>query len=104
VWLRIVSEFAQMYQLFREEVIANRKLARYVQWMSSIGFAPRHESEVEQLRSAYRSMNDVARNLANAARCLKDHDVRMAGHYLRAAEWHVEQAKQAIAAVGKKKT
>jgi hypothetical protein len=30
--------------------------------------------------------------------------VRMAGHYLRAAEWHVEQAKQAIAAVGKKKT
>jgi hypothetical protein len=71
--------------------------------MSSIGFAPRHQSEVEQLRSAYRSMNDVARNLTSAAKCLKDHDVRMAGHYLRAAEWHVSQAKQAIAVVGQTK-
>jgi len=86
-----------------QEVIAKRKLARYVRQMSSIGFAPRQESEVEQLRSAYRSMNDVARNLANAARCLKDHDVRMAGHYLRAAEWHVAQAKQAITVVGQSK-
>jgi len=68
--------------------------------MSSIGFAPRHESEMEQLRSAYRSMNDVTRNLANAARCLKEQDLRMAGHYLRAAEWHVAQAKQAITVVG----
>ena len=48
-------------------------------------------------------MNDVARNLANAARCLKDHDVRMAGHYLRAAEWHVAQAKQVITVVGQSK-
>jgi len=71
--------------------------------MSSIGFAPRQESEVEQLRSAYRSLNDVARNLASAEKCLKDHDARMAGHYLRAAEWHVAQAKQAIAAVGQSK-
>ncbi|HEX6717991.1 MAG TPA: hypothetical protein VF088_12810 [Pyrinomonadaceae bacterium] len=68
--------------------------------MSSIGFAPRQDSEVEQLRSAYRSMNDVTRNLASATKCLKEHDVRMAGHYLRAAEWHVEQAKQAIAVLG----
>jgi len=48
-------------------------------------------------------MNDVARNLASAAKCLKDPDVRMPGHYLRAAEWHVAQAKQAIAIAGKSK-
>jgi len=83
--------------------IANRKLARYVRQMSSIGFAPPQESEVEQLRSAYRSMNDVNRNLASAAKCLKEQDVRMAGHYLRAAEWHVAQAKQAIATIGQSK-
>jgi hypothetical protein len=86
-----------------EASIAKRKLARYVRSMSSIGFAPRQESEVEQLRSAYRSMNDVTRNLASAAKCLKEHDVRMAGHYLRAAEWHVGQAKQAIAVIGQTK-
>ena len=69
--------------------------------MSSIGFAPGQESEVEQLRSAYKSMNDVTRNLAGAAKCIKDHDLRMADHYLRAAEWHASQAKQSLAAVGK---
>jgi hypothetical protein len=71
--------------------------------MSSIGFAPGQESEVEQLRSAYKSMNDVTRNLAGAAKCIKDHDLRMADHYLRAAEWHAGQAKQSLAAVGKSK-
>jgi hypothetical protein len=71
--------------------------------MSSIGFAPLHQSEVEQLRAAYRSMNDVRRNLASAAKCLKEHDLRMAGHYLRAAEWHVAQAKEAITIVGQSK-
>jgi hypothetical protein len=58
---------------------------------------------VEQLRSAYKSMNDVTRNLAGAAKCIKDHDLRMADHYLRAAEWHAGQAKQSLAAVGKSK-
>lgn len=56
---------------------------------------------MEQLRSAYKSMNDVTRNLAGAAKCIKDHDLRMADHYLRAAEWHATQAKQSLAAVGK---
>ena len=68
--------------------------------MSSIGFAPPVESEMDQLRTAYRSMNDVARNLANAAQCVKDNDPRMAAHHIRAAEWHVTQAKQAIALIG----
>ena len=69
--------------------------------MSSIGFAPRPESEVEQLRSAYRSLNDVRRNLAGAAKCAKSQDLRMVEHHLRAAEWHLDQAKQSIAVVGK---
>ena len=68
--------------------------------MSSIGFAPPVESEMDQLRAAYRSMNDVARNLANAGQCVKDNDPRMAAHHIRAAEWHVAQAKQAIALIG----
>jgi hypothetical protein len=71
--------------------------------MSSIGFVPRVENEMDQLRAAYRSMNDVARNLANAAQCVKDNDPRMAAHHIRAAEWHVAQAKHAIALIGQSK-
>ena len=71
--------------------------------MSAIGFAPPVENEMDQLRSAYRSMNDVARNLANAGRCVKDNDPRMAAHHIRAAEWHVAQAKQAITLIGQSK-
>lgn len=58
---------------------------------------------MELLRSAYKSINDVVRNLASAAKCIKDHDLRMADHHLRAAEWHASQAKQSIVAVGKSK-
>ena len=71
--------------------------------MSAIGFAPPVENEMEQLRSAYSSMNDVARNLANAGRCVRDNDPRMAAHHIRAAEWHVAQAQQAIARIGQSK-
>jgi len=71
--------------------------------MSSIGFAPRAASELEQLRSAYKSINDVTRNLANAVRCIKTQDLRMAEHHLRAAEWHASQARQAIALIGQSK-
>ena len=48
-------------------------------------------------------MNDVARNLANAGQCVKDNDPRMAAHHIRAAEWHLAQAKQAIALIGQSK-
>jgi hypothetical protein len=68
--------------------------------MSSIGFAPRAASELEQLRSAYRSINDVTRNIANAVKCIKSQDLRLAEHHLRAAEWHASQARQAIASIG----
>ena len=66
----------------------------------AIGFAPGAESDVERLRSAYKSLNDVTRNLANVASCVKSQDMRMAEHHLRAAEWHLAQAKQNIAGVG----
>jgi len=66
----------------------------------AIGFAPGTQNDVEQLRSAYKSLNDVTRNLANVAKCVKGQDLRMAEHHLRAAEWHLAQAKQAITVVG----
>jgi len=72
--------------------------------MSSIGFAPRSGSEVEQLRSAYRSLNDVARNLASAERCVKIEELRMAEHHLRAAGWHLAQAKRTLAELGQAKS
>ena len=75
--------------------------------MSSIGFAPRPGSrpgsEVEQLRSAYKSLNDVTRNLASAANCVKTQELKMAEHHLRAAEWHLVQAKRTIAEIGQTK-
>lgn len=71
--------------------------------MSSIGFAPRAGSEKEQLRSAYRSLNDVTRNLTHAARCVKIQELKMAEHHLRAAEWHLAQAKRTIAEIGQSK-
>ena len=60
-------------------------------------------SEMDQLREAYRSLNDITRNLVSAQKCLKKEDLRMAEHHLRAAEWHAAQAKQTIAAVGQAK-
>ena len=78
-------------------------MAGYVREMSSIGFAPRTASELEQLRAAYRSLNDVIRNLTSAAKCIKNQDLRLAEHHLRAAEWHASQAKQAITLVGQTK-
>ena len=71
--------------------------------MSSIGFAPRQGSEMEQLRAAYKSLNDVARNLTSAERCVKGQDLKMAEHHLRAAEWHLGQAKRTIAELGQSK-
>jgi outer membrane murein-binding lipoprotein Lpp len=72
--------------------------------MSAIGFSPRSPNELDQLREAYRSLNDVTRNLASAQKCLQKEDLRMAEHHLRAAEWHAAQAKQRIAAVGQQKS
>jgi hypothetical protein len=54
--------------------------------MSAIGFSPGTPNELDQLREAYRSLNDITRNLASAHKCLKKEDLRMAEHHLRAAE------------------
>lgn len=71
--------------------------------MSAIGFSIGPPNEIEELRKAYGSLNDVTRNLANVRKCLHQADWRIADHHLRAAEWHLEQAKQRIAAVGQSK-
>jgi hypothetical protein len=71
--------------------------------MSAIGFTPGTSNELDQLREAYRSLNDITHNLDSAQKCLKQEDLRMAEHHLRAAEWHLEQAKQRLASVGKSK-
>jgi len=52
--------------------------------MSAIGFAPGAPNELDQLREARRSLNDIT-------------------HNLRAAEWHAEQARLRIATVGQSK-
>jgi hypothetical protein len=75
----------------------------HVRGMSPIGFSPHYPSELDQLREAYRSLNDITRNLASAQKCLKKEDLRMAEHHLRAAEWHVGQAKQRLGSVGRSK-
>lgn len=68
--------------------------------MSSVGFVPDPKNEVEQLRNAYSSLNDIARNLAGALRCLQQRDLKTATAHLNTAQWHTEQAKKSSAAVG----
>jgi len=48
---------------------------------------------LDQLREAYKSLNDITRNLASAQKCLQKEDLRVAEYHLRAAEWHLGQAK-----------
>ena len=57
--------------------------------MSSVGFTPQsNDHELEKLREAWRSLNDLLKNLTN---------------HLQVAKWNVAQAKKAIAAVGELK-
>lgn len=72
--------------------------------MSAIGFSPDHKSELDQLREAYKSLNDVTRNIAEAQKCVRTQDWRLADAHLRAAEWHIGQAKQRVVEVGKGQT
>jgi hypothetical protein len=52
--------------LIENAEFANRKTPRYVRGMSAIGFSPSSPSELDQLREAYHSLNDITRNLASA--------------------------------------
>jgi hypothetical protein len=47
------------------------KISRYVRGMSAIAFCPHSPSELDQLREAYGSLNDVERNLAGAIEPIK---------------------------------
>jgi hypothetical protein len=71
--------------------------------MSAIGFSPGTPNELDQLREAYRSLNDITRNLASAQKCLHKEDLRMAEPHLRAADCHAGQAKKAIATLEQSK-
>ena len=67
--------------------------------MSSVGFTPKG-SEVEKLREACQSLNDVLRGIASAQACLELLNIGMAKEHLKAAQWHAGEAKKAIALVG----
>ena len=71
--------------------------------MSSVGFIPRSESELEQLRAAYQSLNDLLRNLAAAEACLKNLDLKMTGDHLKVAQWNAQQARKKIESIGREK-
>jgi hypothetical protein len=57
-------------------------------------------NELEELRKAYGSLNDIARNLKDAITSLKKRDVKMAMAHPSTAQWHTDQARKSIAAVG----
>jgi len=69
--------------------------------MSSVGFTPQSkDNEVEKLREAWRSLNNLLKNITNAEACLQNHDLKLAADHLKVAKWNVGQVKKAIAAVG----
>jgi hypothetical protein len=73
--------------------------------MSLVGFTSQsNDDELEKLREAWRSLNDLLKNLANAEACLKNLDLKLTGDHIRVAKWNVEQLKKAIAVVGQLKS
>jgi hypothetical protein len=72
--------------------------------MSSVGFTSQHkDNELEKLREAWKSLNDLLKNLSNAEACLKNHDLKLTENHLGVAKWNVEQVKKAITFVGQAK-
>jgi hypothetical protein len=69
--------------------------------MSSVGFTVQSkDEEVEKLREAWKTLNDLLKNLANAEACLKNLDLKLTGDHLKVVKWNAEQVKKAIAVVG----
>jgi hypothetical protein len=69
--------------------------------MSSVGFtAGSKDDELEKLREAWRSLNDLLKNLTNAEASLQNHDLSLTANHLQVAKWNVEQVKKAITFVG----
>jgi hypothetical protein len=71
--------------------------------MSSVGFIPGAVKELEQFREAWKTLNDLLKNLANAEASLQKHDLQLTAVHLKVAKWNVGQVKKAIAAVGQAK-
>ena len=72
--------------------------------MSSVGFTVQSkDEEVEKLREAWKTLNDLLKNLANAEACLRNLDLKLTGDHLKVAKWNAEQVKKAIAVVGQAK-
>ena len=70
--------------------------------MSSVGFTPQSKDhELEILREAWRSLNDLLKNPKNAEACLGSRDLKLTADHLQVAKW--DQVKKAIAAVGQAK-
>jgi hypothetical protein len=68
--------------------------------MSSVDFVPGAVKEVEQLREAWKTLNDLLKNLASAEVCLQKHVLKLTAPHLKVAKWNAGQAMKAIAAVG----
>jgi hypothetical protein len=72
--------------------------------MSSVGFNPNAgAAEIDQLREACQSLNDVLRGIASAQACIELLNFGMAKDHLKAAEWHTRQAKKVIVDLGQAK-
>ena len=56
------------------------------------------------MREAWKTLNDLLKNLANAEACLQKHDLQLTAVHLKVAKWNVGQVKKAIAAVGQSKS
>ena len=73
--------------------------------MSSVGFNRNGSSaEIDKLREAYQSLNDVLRGIASAQACIELMNFGMAKDHLKAAQWHTQQAKKVIADLGQTKS
>jgi hypothetical protein len=72
--------------------------------MSSVGFNRNGSAEIEQLREACQSLNDVLRGIASAQACIELMNFGMAKDHLKAAEWHTRQAKKVISRLGQAKS
>jgi hypothetical protein len=72
--------------------------------MSSVGFTPQsNDHELEKLREAWRSLNDLLKNITNVEACLQNHDLKLTADHLKVAKWNVGEVKKAIKSVGQSK-
>src|SRR4029450_6332060 len=72
--------------------------------MSSVGFnTVSPDKELEKLREAWRSLNDLMRNINSAEQSLKKGDLKLIAAHLKVARWNVEQVRKSIVFVGQAK-